>query len=158
MADEPLVRDYLGRLESAAWPLAAGRRTELVAEVREHIDAALTEAGRTDEVTVRNVLERLGPPEEIVAAESEGDATAQSRTSSSSSWGAIEIIGVLLLTVGAVFIPFVGPIVGLLFVWASTRWTVREKLIASTIVIALLLLPVLAIIGLGTPQPGCVCG
>jgi sulfur carrier protein ThiS len=156
MDDEPLVRDYLGRLESAAWPLAAARRTELVGEVREHIDAALTEAGRTDEVTVRNVLERLGPPEEIVAAESEGDATPQSRTSS--SWGAIEIIAVVLLTIGAVFIPFVGPVIGLVFVWASTRWTLREKLIASGIVIALLLLPFLAIIGVGTPQPGCVCG
>ena len=55
-------------------------------------------------------------------------------------------------------IPFVGPILGLVFVWASTRWTVREKLIASAIVIALLLLPLLAILGLGTPQPGCVCG
>jgi uncharacterized membrane protein len=158
MDDEPLVRDYLGRLESAAWPLAPARRTELVGEVREHIDAALTDAGRTDEVTVRNVLERLGPPEEIVAAESEGDATPQSRTSSSSSWGAIEIIAVLLLTVGAVFIPFVGPIVGLIFVWASTRWTVREKVIVSAIVIALLLLPLLAIIGVGTPQPACACG
>jgi sulfur carrier protein ThiS len=156
MDDEPLVRDYLGRLESAAWPLAAARRAELVGEVREHIDAALTEAGRTDEVTVRNVLERLGPPEEIVAAESEGDATPQSRTSS--SWGAIEIIAVVLLTIGAVFIPFVGPVIGLVFVWASTRWTLREKLIASGIVIALLLLPFLAIIGVGTPQPGCVCG
>jgi uncharacterized membrane protein len=158
MDDEPLVRDYLGRLEAAAWPLAAARRTELVGEVREHIDAALTEAGQTDEVTVRNVLERLGPPEEIVAAESEGAATPQSRTSRSSSWGPIEIIAVVLLTVGAVFIPFVGPIIGLVFVWASTRWTVREKLIASAIVIALLLLPILAIIGVGTPQPGCVCG
>jgi sulfur carrier protein ThiS len=158
MDDEPLVRDYLGRLESAAWPLAAARRAELVGEVREHIDAALTEAGRTDEVTVRNILERLGPPEEIVAAESDGDATPQSRTSSSSSWGAIEIIAVLLLTLGGVFIPFVGPIIGLVFVWASTKWTLREKLIASAIVIALLLLPILAIPGLGIPQPGCVCG
>jgi uncharacterized membrane protein len=156
MDDEPLVRDYLGRLESAAWPLAAARRTELVGEVREHIDAALTEAGRADEVTVRNVLERLGPPEEIVAAESEGEAPPQSRTSS--SWGAIEIIAVLLLTVGAVFIPFVGPFVGLVFVWASTRWTLPEKLIASAIVIGLLLLPILAILGVGPPQPGCACG
>ena len=154
MGDEPLVREYLGRLESAAWPLAAARRAELLGEVREHIDAALTEAGRADEVTVRNVLERLGPPEEIVAAESEGDATSASRTSSSSSWGPIEIIAVVLLTVGAVFIPFVGPIIGLVFVWASTRWTMREKLIASAIVIALLLVPILAIRGVGIPQPG----
>ena len=149
MGDEPLVRDYLGRLEAAAWPLAAPRRKELVGEVSEHIDAALTEAGRTDEVTVRNVLERLGPPEEIVAAESETDAPLESRTTSSSTWGATEIIAVLLLTIGAVFIPFVGPIIGLVFVWASTRWTTREKAVATLIVVAILLLPFLAIVGVG---------
>jgi uncharacterized membrane protein len=147
MGDESLVRDYLGRLESAAWPLAAARRTELVGEVREHIDAALTEAGTRDEVTVRNVLERLGPPEEIVAAEADGAATPETRTSGSSSWGAAEIIAVLLLTVGAVLLPFIGPIIGLVFVWASTRWTLREKVIGSAILVAILLLPVLALIG-----------
>jgi hypothetical protein len=157
MGDEPLVRDYLGRLEAAAWPLAAGRRGELVGEVREHIDAALTEAGKTDEVTVRNVLERLGPPEEIVAAESDIEAPPESRTRSSSSWGAIEIIAVVLLTVGAFLIPFVGPIIGLVFVWASTRWTTREKLIATLIVVVILLLPTLALMGIGT-QVGCACG
>jgi hypothetical protein len=146
MTDEPLVRDYLGRLEAAAWPLAAGRRGELVGEVREHIDAALTEAGRRDEVTVRNVLERLGPPEEIVAAESEADAPAVPR-SSTSSWSAIEIIALLLLTLGAIFIPIFGPLIGLVFVWASTRWTTREKLIATAILVAFLLLPIFALLG-----------
>jgi uncharacterized membrane protein len=159
MGDEPLVRDYLGRLESAAWPLAAPRRTELIGEVREHIDAALTEAGARDEVTVRNVLERLGPPEEIVAAEADGAATPEMRTGASSSWGATEIIAVLLLTVGAVLLPFIGPIIGLVFVWASTRWTMREKLIASAIVVGLLLLPILGARFLGfAAQPACACG
>ena len=63
-----LVQDYLRRLEQAAAPLPRSRRAELVAEIREHIDDALLEAGAADEVAVRNVLERLGPPEEIVAA------------------------------------------------------------------------------------------
>ncbi len=60
-----LVAGYLQRLESASAGLARGRRTELVAEIRGHIDDALLEAGAADEVTIRNVLERLGPPEEI---------------------------------------------------------------------------------------------
>lgn len=157
MDGDVLVRDYLGRLEAAAWPLATDRRAELVGEVREHIAAALREAGRNDEVTVRNVLERLGRPEEIVAAEAELGATTSAWTAGqdrqaktySSPWGAIEIIAVVLLTVGAVFLPFVGPILGLVFVWASTRWNTREKLIATIIIAVLLLLPILGLLAAG---------
>ena len=59
MEPEALVSDYLGRLERAAQPLPADRRGELIAEVHEHIESALAEAGSRDEVTARNVLERL---------------------------------------------------------------------------------------------------
>ena len=158
MEDNVVVRDYLGRLEAAAWPLPVARRTELIGEVREHIDAALSEAGSRDEVTMRNILERLGPPEEIVAAEAESGAAAPLPTGGQSvgaamavpSWSAIEIIAVLLLTLGAVFVPFFGPIVGLVFVWASTRWTRREKLIATTIVAVLFVLPILGLLNVRT--------
>jgi hypothetical protein len=158
MDGDVLVRDYLGRLEAAAWPLAVDRRAELIGEVREHIDAALREAGRSDEVTIRNVLERLGRPEEIVAAESEPGAAPSSWiagqqgaiATTSSPWGPIEIIAVVLLTVGALFLPFVGPIIGLVFVWASARWTTRDKLIATIIVAVLLLLPILFLLGANT--------
>ena len=157
MDGDNLVREYLGRLEAAAWPLAADRRVELVAEVREHIEAAVSAAGRSDEVTVRNILERLGPPQEIVGSEGERGAASGSWVAgqqggvviAASPWGAIEIIALLLLTVGAVFVPFVGPILGLVFVWVSTRWTQREKLIATVIVTILLLAPLLALLGVG---------
>jgi hypothetical protein len=36
--------------------------------IHEHIEAALREEETAGEVAVRNVLERLGPPEEIVEA------------------------------------------------------------------------------------------
>jgi len=154
MDGEGLVRDYLGRLEAAGWPLAVDRRAELVAEVREHIEAAISEAGRDDEVTVRNILERLGLPEEIVATEADhGTATPQwtggqqvGAAVGSSPWGAVEIIALLLLTLGAVFLPFVGPVLGLVFVWASTQWTRRAKLVATVIVAVLLLVPIIGLL------------
>jgi HAAS len=71
MDPERLVAEYLQRLEAAAATLPPGRQSELVAEVREHIDAALQEGGVRDEVHVRNVLERLGTPAEIVAADAD---------------------------------------------------------------------------------------
>lgn len=164
MDGDALVRDYLGRLDAATWPLTIDRRAELVAEVREHIETALAEAGQRDEVTVHNVLERLGLPEEIVAAEADSggaaapQAVGQMVAAASSRWGAVEIIALLMLTVGALLLPVIGPIIGLLFVWASTRWTRREKVIATIIVAVVLLVPILGLLGAvavpGSPSLG----
>jgi hypothetical protein len=154
MDTEGLVRDYLGRLEAAAWTLAGDRRSELVGEVREHIEVALTDAGRRDEVTVRNVLDRLGPPEEIVSAEvgtdaaSPGAAAVLSHREGRLGLGAVEIVALLLLTVGGILLPLIGPLLGLAFVWASTQWTTRDKIIASAIAVLLLILPVLLLFSL----------
>lgn len=69
MSGRNLVDVYLADLTTAAGTLPAGRGTELVADVREHIETALGTAVTADEATVRNVLDRLGSPAEIVAAE-----------------------------------------------------------------------------------------
>ncbi|HYU86509.1 MAG TPA: hypothetical protein VEK80_17025, partial [Kribbellaceae bacterium] len=74
---DTLVGDYLGRLEQAAQVLPADRRTELVEEVRAHIAEART-AGADDLAAVRTVLDRLGSPDEIVAAARE-DAAGDDR-------------------------------------------------------------------------------
>ena len=159
MASDALVRDYLGRLEAAAWPLAADRRSELLGEVREHIETAMGEAGRGDEVTVRNILERLGAPEEIAAAEvaSLGAGTPADRGAERGvpgtqrqPVGAVEILALLLLTLGAIFLPIVGPLMGLVFLWLSERWTRREKWVATAIVIVLVLVPILGVMAAGS--------
>ena len=155
MDTDVLVLDYLGRLEQAAAALPPTRRAELAAEVREHVEAALAEAGRADEVTVRNILERLGSPEEIVAAEGGhvsrpgGTALAPdvAMAATGSRWGAVEISAVVLLILAwpARYLPFgeflwlgLGA-VGLVLVWVSSVWTTRRKLISTTCVIALYL-------------------
>ena len=79
MDADGLIRDYLGRLDAASWTVPAPRRAELADEVREHIEAALAEAGSRDEVTVRNVLDRLGRPEEIAAADADPAAGRRHR-------------------------------------------------------------------------------
>jgi hypothetical protein len=151
---EALVHDYLGRLDSAAGSLPASRRAELAGEVRQHIEMALAEAGGRDEVTVRNVLDRLGPPDEIVDAE-RGAAgpppgwtiPMPSAAAGGSGWGAVEIVAILLLTLGSLLLPVIGPLLGLIFVWASAVWTTRQKLIATGIVVVLALLPILLLLG-----------
>ena len=161
MDTDPLVRDYLGRLDAASAGLAAGRRTELATEVREHIDAALADAGNADEVTVRNTLERLGSPEEIVAAEGgtpispEPGATSRPLVSGSagtgSRWGALEVATALSLGLAwpALLLPF-GPlwwlglgVARLVLVWASAVWSGRQKVLITTVIVALYAVPIL---------------
>jgi HAAS len=67
MQTDRLVDEYLSRLEEAAAHLQRSRRAELIAEIREHIEAALREEEAAGEVAVRNVLERLGSPLEVAA-------------------------------------------------------------------------------------------
>lgn len=65
---DPLVDDYLRRLEAAASRLPTDRRLELVSEIRGHLREALRQVPEGDEAGVRNALERLGAPEEVAAA------------------------------------------------------------------------------------------
>jgi uncharacterized membrane protein len=154
MDGDELVRDYLGRLDAASWPLPPERRAELADEVREHIETALAEAGRRDSVTVRNVLERLGRPEEIVSSEVDSEpapprwieARIAEAAAKAPTLGALEIIAILLLTAGAFLLPVFGPAIGLVLVWLSTRWTTREKLIATAIVVVIFVLPIVGLL------------
>ncbi|HEV8403697.1 MAG TPA: hypothetical protein VGQ31_11770 [Candidatus Limnocylindrales bacterium] len=144
-----LVDDYLGRLEAAAGAIEGDRRAELVADVREHIDLALADRGTADEATVRMVLDRLGSPAEIVAAEMGEERSAvgleAQEPSTTDPAGrkplSVEARALLLLTVGAVILPFIGPLLGLWFVSGSTRWSLAQKRTATLIVLALLTLP-----------------
>ncbi|MGH8932616.1 MAG: HAAS signaling domain-containing protein [Egibacteraceae bacterium] len=138
-----LVEDYLRRLDAAASALSPPRRAELVSEIREHIDNALHAAVNADEVTVRNVLERLGPPEEI-ATEAAGAATGEPAGALSRA-GALEIA-----TIVALIVPYIGLVVGGIMVMLSPVWSKRDRLKALLWGLAPLLLGLLffAVLGL----------
>lgn len=177
MDSDPLVRDYVGRLEAAAADLPAGRRAELATEVRDHIEAALADAGGADEVTVRNILDRLGSPEEIVAAEGGGPgattgALVGESARAGSHWGALEVAAAvvlglawpaLLLQYGPVFWLGLG-VAGLVLVWASGAWRSRQKVLFTTVIVALyaatilLTTPVSVQCTTGTPPQACPPG
>jgi hypothetical protein len=134
-----LVDDYLRRLEEAAAHLQRARRTELVAEIREHIDTALRAEDEADEVAARNVLERLGPPEEIVEA-------AEPAPEDEARVGKLELAALIALVV-----PVLGWLVGIVLVLCSRAWSSREKLVG----ISLALLPVLVpLVGLVAESDG----
>lgn len=128
---DDLVTGYLQRLDAAAAGMPPDRRAELTSEIAEHIDAARA-AGADDEAAVRTVLDRLGDPAVIVAAAMDSElvpAVAPSRRPSV----VMETVAVLLLTVGSIII-LVGWVTGVLLLWVSRRWTVREKLLGTLVV------------------------
>lgn len=160
----PLAEDYLGRLEHASWALPGPERAELLSEIRGHLEAGLTPASTDAEV--RNLLDELGTPEDIVAA---AQATPDGLPLTglpvpgsqppASPWGAAEIIAVLALTLGTFVVPIIGPIVGIILVWGSTRWTRREKTVATILTVLPVIVLAVGAIGLvsvrsnGTDQP-----
>lgn len=133
-AVDSLVADYLSRLERAAAGLPPDRRAELLEEIGEHISSA--QPG--DEAAARTLLDRLGEPEEIVAVARE-DLPAPYGPPSP-AWApparrgtGLELAAVLMLTLGSVFPPLVGWVVGVVLLWVSPLWRVREKLLGTLV-------------------------
>jgi len=118
----PLARDYLKRLNKAAANLPRARRKELIGEIESHLSEALP-AGAS-EAEALNVLERLGEPAEIVAEAGAGQAPARVGLN---EWLAIS----LLLAGGFLFV--VGWFVGVVLLWSSRIWTLRDKLIGTLV-------------------------
>ena len=121
MDSDGLVNDYLEALARAAQSLPAQRREELLADVRSHV----AESGATTEVEVRNVLERLGSPEEILAAYEEAPPTRPEPRLRLREYAAL----VLLPFGGFLFV--VGWLVGVVLLWTSDRWRTGEKLLGT---------------------------
>ena len=138
METDHLIDDYLRRLEHAAAHMQRTRRTELVAEIRGHIETALSQENAAGEAAVRNVLDRLGPPEEIVEA-AEPPSPPDDRRA-----GVLEIVALLGLIV-----PFIGWLIGIILVFVSRAWSSRDKVIGAI----LLFLPV-AVLSMGYVAAG----
>jgi len=135
-AQKELVSDYLERLRAAGSSLPSTRREELVAEVREHIEDATRaerEAGNTGAAGVRNVLERLGPPEDIAREALEQEPAANvHQPPPPQNTNLRDISTVLLLMFGGLLLG-IGWVVGVALLWSSPRWQTRDKWLATLV-------------------------
>jgi hypothetical protein len=159
MTDDRLVAAYLRRLRRAARKLPRAQRQELIEHITEYIaesraaGASSAEAGPAE---LRNALERLGEPRDIVAA-ARGHQVPARRP------GGLEIAAVLLLLLGGVAglillgIPglLIGLGIGVVLMWVSRRWSWPDKLL-GTLVFPGGLAAVLLIVSL--PVSAQVCG
>ena len=128
--DHPLVRDYLARLREEARRLPVDQARELEADITEHLQVALGEDPA--EVPVRDALDRLGSPGELVAEAAGTTAPVVStdeRRPFSSPVGAIGCLIAAELLALLVPIAFVLWVVGLVLLARATVWSEREKLL-----------------------------
>ena len=149
----PDVRDYLKRLEQALAGTPRERRQEIVGEIEAHIHQELSALDREPlDRDVADVLEGLGDPEAIAAAEV-GDVPDRRRRST-----ALEVAALILLLVGAFVLPLIGWVVGVVLLWISPAWTSREKWLGTLVVPGGLGLPVYLLLFAGGQSVTCSVG
>jgi hypothetical protein len=121
----PLAAEYLERLRRAGRVLPTPRRRELLAEIEGHLSEAIDP--NASDAEALTVIDKLGAPEEIIAAEMPlRDELPKSR--GSREWAAI----ILLLFGGFIFV--VGWFAGVVLLWSSRAWTTRDKWIGTLII------------------------
>lgn len=123
-ARHPLVEEYLRTLRAEAARLPDDQAGELVADIEEHLEVAVPD-GAT-EAEIRNVMERLGTPAELVDAAGP-PAPAPATRSFASPAGAI--VCLLAAEILCVLLPVSVPlwIVGLVMMARAQVWDERQK-------------------------------
>jgi len=130
---DQLIEEYLARLADAAAALPSAEREDLVSDIREHITVALDEKVHADEAAVRNLLARLGPPEEVVEAATGGEASPVPSATSSDRFrrgGALEVAAIVTLVLSPA-VPGFGWLAGVVLAGASPAWSRHEKLVVA---------------------------
>ncbi len=139
----PLAAEYLERLRRAGRGLPRGRLGELLVEIEGHLSEAIDP--NASDAEALTVLDRLGEPEAIIAAEMPNPGDIPNRR------GTTEWVAIILLLIGG-FIVGLGWFAGLILLWSSRAWTTRDKWIGTLVVPGGLATSVLiGVVLLGTP-------
>lgn len=128
-----VVLDYLAALWAETEDLPPDVRDELMATVADYI-AMRRGAGIDPLDDAEQIVRRLGAPEALAAAARRGRLPAHLRAPVVHNAPAVvgpaghgDFVAVVLLTVGAVVLPVITTLAGLLLVTGSGRWSVAQK-------------------------------
>lgn len=122
----PAAARYLKELERELADLPRPRRREVLSDIREHIDEAAPPG--VGDAEVRNVLDALGDARTI------GDEARDRFGITKRRGGALEGAAIALLLVGGIVVPGFGWLVGVVLLWVSSVWSVRDKVIGTLVV------------------------
>jgi len=126
----PQVEAYLRQLDFALSSLPWDQRNEIFTDISEHIQRELAAAG-DEPGAVDGVLQRVGDPHAI--AQEAGAPPAMPPMPPPRRGRGLEIAAILLISAGSFLIPFVGWIIGVALLWASSRFTRADKLIGTLV-------------------------
>jgi hypothetical protein len=120
-----MIEGYLARLRAAAADLPSSARDELIEDMRAHIAEARSREPQETDATILNILDRLGEPATVAAeARRRPDALeANPAEVRPRVPGALEIAALVFLLV-------IWP-VGVILLWISPAWKVRDKVIGT---------------------------
>lgn len=131
-APDKLVERYLKHLEVELDDVPRDRRREIVDEIAGHIAEARAGLEDETEADVRNILEGLGDPADIAEEARERPEIKPLTTPFKAGW--MEAGALILLLIGGLILPFVGWFVGVILLWLSNAWNVRDKVIGTLFV------------------------
>jgi uncharacterized membrane protein len=151
---DKLVERYLKHLEVELDDLPRDRRREIVDEIAVHIAEARVGLEQESEADVRNILENLGDPADIAEDARERFEVQQPAPASVYKPGWMEVAALVLLLVGGLILPLVGWVIGVVLLWVSNAWNVRDKIIGTIFVPGGLGSSLFLLFGLGTLEPG----
>ncbi len=72
---DQIIADYLRRLDIALSRLPESRRRQLVTEIDEHLKEARAELSEQSEAAIRELLDRVGQPDDIAAEAMDGQVS-----------------------------------------------------------------------------------
>ena len=124
---DQLIDGYLARLGVAAADLPSSVRDELIEDMRAHIAEARAREPQETDATILNILDRLGEPGTVVAEArrrpDDSDLHYPGVQPGPYVPGPLEIAALVLLL-------FLWP-VGVILLWISPAWKVRDKVIGT---------------------------
>ncbi|MGW2304535.1 HAAS signaling domain-containing protein [Streptomyces sp. NPDC001809] len=144
----PLVAAYLDAVARETAELPAERRAELLADLREHVEAS----GADGEEQLRTVLAGLGEPRTVAASALAEEAPAGRAPAGRvpvSGAGRGRLTAILLGASGVLLLlnPWVGAlalIAALVLLWGAPQWTGRQKALGTAAGVAV---PVVVALG-----------
>jgi len=134
-AAQDLVASYLRRLHDAASRLPPERREDLVAEITEHIESAQADGARSV-AALREVLDRLGSPGDIVAADIAVDPPPAVAAAPGGARFELAAVSLLVLAELLFWFPlFAVPLwlAGVVLVFFGRRWNTADRVLALVV-------------------------